>query len=65
LELDMTTHVIVKCPNPNHNEVVVEKVSKGMDGVETVTERVHLAKGQEHTFYVYATQTLNIKEVPV
>lgn len=61
----MTTTVIVKCPNPNHNEVVVEKVSKGLDGVETVSERVIIHKGEEHSFYVYANQDLRVKEIPI
>lgn len=60
--LDMTTVVIVKCPNPNHNEVIVEKVGINVDGSEPV-ESVHLRKGEERTFYVHTHQFLRIKEV--
>lgn len=59
----MTTIVTVKCPNPNHNEVVVEKVTKKVSGEEIVTETVHLGKGEQRDFYVWTGQDLRIKEV--
>lgn len=55
----MTTQVIVRSANPNHENILVEVIQDGNPSQLQV-----LTDGEEASFYVYSSQSLKITEVP-
>jgi hypothetical protein len=56
----MTTTVIIKSPNPNHNDLLV-KIINPKTQEEYSTKR--LTDGEEASLYVYGSQSLVIDEI--
>jgi hypothetical protein len=59
----MTTKVIIKSADPNHEDLLIRIKGKTRDGVEMVTHIHTLTDGQELETYVHSNQWIEIGEV--